>query len=265
MIKWLAPVLFLGSLCVTAQEVKITYMGTMGSLVSIDDKRFIIDGLFPEFKLGYSFPPESVTTKAVFNQKPYHNITALLVTHVHGDHFNDKLTFRYALNNDQSLVFVPPQAREYLEKFAGYKDVEKNIKYMTASSFKETFTETGYRIIALRIKHTGQSRHNRIQNIGYIIQCNGISVLHVGDSDVDEEMYKQMQLTRYNIDVAILPYWLILDGKGIINNWIKPAHVVATHLPAKQNSSITKSLHESLAGVEVFDQLLKETRFEIKK
>lgn len=74
-----------------------------------------------------------------------------------------------------------------------------------------------------------------MQNIAYWVNLNNFSLLHIGDTDWDKVSVAMAKLQNPDrkLDVAILPYWLLLDPESINNveQHIRPKYLIATHIP----------------------------------
>jgi len=96
------------------------------------------------------------------------------------------------------------------------------------------------KVKVLRLRHNGQDDQN--DNVGFLIQLDGVNVFHSGDSDgyVAQDIavsgiqeYDSIGIEEMNIDLAILNRGYVWDsnspGIQIIEKYIKPKHIILSH------------------------------------
>lgn len=72
--------------------------------------------------------------------------------------------------------------------------------------------------------------------------------LHVGDADPLPDNFTLRRDLR-GVDVALLPFWYVLDAasRRFVAESIRPARIVASHLPPREAAGVARTLRE--AGV----------------
>ena len=68
------------------------------------------------------------------------------------------------------------------------------------------------RIKAFNIPHTWPQRHSKVQNIAYLVELNGVRILHLVDADTNPDAFNNTEMG--SIDAAIVPAWFISNGDG---------------------------------------------------
>ncbi len=220
-------VLIAGGLALTGVPrlplVEISYVANMGVLIRGATGSVMIDGLHQRYGPAYLPTPDSVVAQVNRSVRPYDHLSALLVTHYHRDHFSAELVRGFLKASATKRVAGAPQVIDSLPPAQTINAWNQNRLVLADSG-------AGITIQAFDLPHTWPRRHARVQNIGYLVTIDGIRILHVGDADVDPEVFGRV--TFGQIDVAIVPSWFI-DGSGrsrIVTDQIRPARVIVTHL-----------------------------------
>ncbi|PKV50400.1 L-ascorbate metabolism protein UlaG (beta-lactamase superfamily) [Aquimarina sp. MAR_2010_214] len=212
---------------ISQENITLTYTGNMGVLISDHQSSVLIDGLHTKYGDDYLFPSEKVVHKINTQLQP--NI--ILFTHYHGDHFSVPLSREYLVLNKKAVLFG---ANQITKNFSEFKDRVYTIT--TKDYTKKTIDIGKIKVTGLKINHAGK-RHIEVENVGYIIEINNKKFLHVGDTNWLEEigLFDQLKLLKENIDIAILPYWMLLqdDALILIKKYINPKTVIATHISPK--------------------------------
>ncbi|WP_025740069.1 MBL fold metallo-hydrolase [Aquimarina pacifica] len=244
--------------CISAFAQKkntIIYTGNMGVLIYNDRFSVLIDGLHEEYGVDYVFPSQELVKKINTKFKP----DVILFTHHHGDHFSNRLATEYLQNNSEALLFGPKQVTKNLSEFG------KRITTINTKNYdKQTQKLKNTTITGMKLNHVGK-RHEAVQNVGYIIEQNKIRILHVGDTDWFEEinLFEQLSLSSENIDILILPYWMLLQNSApeLIKKYIHPKHLIATHIPPKIENNELLELRKKYKNIHLLTNIEQEIHF----
>ena len=197
----------------------------MGVLIKGISNSVLIDGLHKKYKEEYLFPSPELVQHITEDLQP----DILLFTHHHKDHYSSNLVKQFLEKNDGSTVFGPEQVTETLKEYE-----DRTITISTKDYTKQSIHLKDIRITALKVDHAG-IKAQTIQNVGYIIYLDNKIILHLGDTGwmEDKNLFSKLKLKEENIDIAILPYWMLLDTKApeYIANHIDPKIVIANHIP----------------------------------
>ncbi len=210
----------------------------MGVYISSNEFSLLIDGLHTEYGDDYLFPTEKLVSKITTQLKP----DAILFTHHHGDHFSAQLSDAFLKSNEKSVIFGPNQVTKKINASGN------RIHMITTEDYvKQKITFENAEVTGLKINHAGK-RHIDVENVGYIVTINNTKILHVGDTNWLEEinLFDQLKLSEESIDVAILPYWMLIqdNASALIKKHINPKQVIATHISPrikKEELSVLKS------------------------
>ena len=216
--------------------VSITYTGNMGVLISNEKTAVWIDGLHEYYGPAYLNPPDSLLEKTFSKKRPFEKLKWLLFTHYHRDHFSKKLADRFLqLGTDHKVI----GATQVVDSFS--------IKYVINAWNKNDEVvqddNVSLRIKAFNIPHVWPQRHNKVQNIAYLVEIRGIRILHVGDADTDAAAFDRMGIG--SVDVAIVPQWFDSEkGRSIIEK-LKPKKVIVTHIAPGERTGDNNSFEKT--------------------
>ena len=232
--KKLIPLLVLlaCSLNLNAQ-LTVQYIGNMGVLISGEESSILIDALHTEYnKDSYLFPPQSLVDSLTNSLGDFPPIKAVAATHYHGDHLDAEQVSTFLDKNNSAKFFGSQQSTDLVKEINSDKS-DQIVAIDTKSFQKQTVKTGGVSVTGFYMNHVNPNRHGLVQNVGYLIEIDGKKILHTGDSNWFEEAFTELNLEDENIDIAIFPFWMLLDRKNTsrLKNWVSPKHIIATHLP----------------------------------
>jgi len=236
---FVALFLLLASNQLLAQDVNLTYVGNMGVVVGNGEHSVIIDGLHTFYKADYDYPNNKVLNN-IYHARygVYDSIDIALTTHMHGDHFNSKMVDQFLAHNSNSSYIAASQCTNTLSTSNQIVTAPYNEQILL-------YQKEGIKIEAFQIDHGG-ANHKGIQNLAFIIEIAGITFLHVGDTswEVAKKHLKKHRIREIDIDVTILPYWLVTSTSGYqqFEELVGAKRIIATHVsPAEYKSFKNKS------------------------
>lgn len=236
----------------------LSYIGNMGVLLSSGGDAVLIDGLHQAYKPAYVFPPDSTTTQIILGDYlDYGSINMALITHHHQDHFDAELSSAFLTANSGSYVLG---ASQVIEKIRA-KPVadQRQLKLIPYDNAIHSIKQDNLEVKAFRCPHVNKARHASVQNLAYLIHLQGYSILHLGDSnwDVATDALQSAKLPDQEIDIAILPYWMLLDraSKEKVGQLIRPKKLIATHVPPDLGQRERTLLLQHHANLIIFEKL----------
>ncbi len=209
-----------------ADDVSVTYVGNAGFLISIGDKKILIDALFKGFEGHYEIP-EQIQKKLTLAQAPFNDVDLILVTHAHGDHVDLDMVRQHMQNNPKTLFASTQQLVDALndstDRWIGFNpNIEK-------SESKEI---SDINIGAFFLPHGPDSK---IINIGFLVSVYGITIFQTGDADFEQftfEEFRSLKLPERKIDLAFIQhYYLIGDSSStkFVNEAIGGKYIFPIH------------------------------------
>ena len=243
----------------------ITYIGNMGILVGNENNAVLIDGFHKEYRPQYVFPPEKLVKKIIQGTyKNYGNIDIALATHFHRDHFDPDYFYDFLEGNSSSLVILSPQIKKMISNLnrGNTLNLQSRISNSKYDDKADVFEHANISVIGFKCDHINPSKHGSVENTAYMIKVNGITLLHVGDSnwDVAENHLMRHKKIVKNVDVAVLPYWMLLgeNSKSLVERLINPKNLIATHLPPGLAANQAKKISVNFPKVVLFTEIGQE-------
>ncbi len=225
----LLPFLFAGILF--AQEKnQITYLANEGVLIEYEGKRVLIDALHKSDLKIYQFTQVAFRQNIIGKVAPFDQVDLFLVTHLHGDHFNPAMTIDFLEKHEESIMVAPNQVVGTM----------KNIAYLDGQIYRLNGTDKGLvyemdgiKINALPLIHSYPQKNAWIENMAYLLDFEGLTVLHVGDAEfLPENLNRIQKAIGKGVDYVLLPDWYFEDEKTIaqVKQKIKAKKYMAMHV-----------------------------------
>ena len=99
--------------------LEVTYLGNEGFFVRSGSQAILFDALFGAGLPDYDRVPATAAHKIETGESPFTNINALLISHIHPDHFELPSTLRFLKSHPASVVVAPGQVSEKSRKDLG--------------------------------------------------------------------------------------------------------------------------------------------------
>jgi L-ascorbate metabolism protein UlaG (beta-lactamase superfamily) len=250
----------------------VTYIANEGFLIETTNHKVLIDALFGNIKGNWCDQPgDSVIRLMTGGVIPFDNTNIVLVSHRHSDHFNAAMTIDFLRNNKRSVLICPDQVNERLKLAAGCSEVSERIITIRSQEHPDTsFMVNGIKVRAMRLRHgswietdsaTGKSvdLHEGVENIGYLIQQDGFTLLHTGDcNSANKSQFNAYKLLTTKIDVAFFDRaFLRPEGLDIINENINTNNICLMHIePARRE--YYKTYVKDIPGFFVFSEQMEQ-------
>ena len=216
------------------------YIGNEGVLVSHGDLKVLFDAFYDSSYGTYVLVDSPTQSAMMAGTSPYDGVDALIISHVHGDHFSPAPTLAYLRAQSAVHLYGSAQVVDALVKLVGEADTEiasrlhaLNLKPGDASV---TLSLGDIEIEAIAVPHSGGARHAAVTNLLFRVGLDDFPVvMHMGDADtIDAEFARQQTfLDRKHTHTAFVPYWFLgLErGEAILDERIKPDKVIGIHVP----------------------------------
>ncbi|MCE7996171.1 MAG: MBL fold metallo-hydrolase [Roseivirga sp.] len=252
--------------CVSAfsQSLSITYIANEGVLIESAGKKVIIDALFDKYYDAYLFPDEALLEKMISGKAPYNDVDLMLSTHIHRDHFAPTMTGRFLKGHPETKLISSTQLTQSISKdYAEGKSVAKQLEGITRDEDIHQHEINGLKVSSFFIYHSGGSRTRSIENMGYLVEINGTKILHLGDSDMNPDRFKELDLKSLGVDIAMVPYWYMADEAGtqIIREYIVPKHLIGIHYPKVGSPMALKEIAKNFPEARVFKEVFEKAEY----
>ena len=257
------------------KELKITYLANCGYLYQSDKSKVLIDPFGTEYGNFFYLPSEETKRNILHGNFPFNKVDLLLITHIHGDHFNAKLAESFLLNNGKAKMICPPQVCEQMkDSCSNFAKVESQIicPYLSMNETKR-IKINDFSVTAIRMQH-GTNRslegvsssdytdYEKTENFGYVIHFNKKNVFHQGDAclKINEKALKNIDCL---IDIAHLSYFdWDTASLSILKEKLGARNIIFMHgtKPGKELKS--EQFKEIKPQLIFFDQELKSRIFD---
>jgi L-ascorbate metabolism protein UlaG (beta-lactamase superfamily) len=200
----------------------VTHVFNAGFLITIGDKRILIDALYE----GY---PEGILKPMIHHQPPFDGIDLILATHEHDDHFSPELVGRYMRDSPQTLFVSTKSAVDQLITLDGNLQ-ERSTAVELREAERAQIEIDGLELEVIYISH-GMSG---LLNLGFIITVDGYKLFHTGDLSPEHTTVQYLQdygMPEMQIDVAFVPGFLITTEEyhAHVLEGIQPRYVIPMH------------------------------------
>ena len=205
----------------------------MGVLISDEQQSILVDGLHDFYGNAYEYPTKDVVNMLIANdEENFLEIVGNLNTHQHGDHFHETLTSQFLKNNPEVMFIGSDQT---------CSQIEHQAKGCLGKEDRSTFSIGDVEVEGFYMDHANPARLSAIQNIGFLIKINDRTILHVGDSYFNQDLFERLNLSSQKIDLVILPSWMASSDK--VRDWINPKNILVTHVDPKRKNEIVTSVN----------------------
>lgn len=217
---------------------ELCYIANAGFVVRALHGAILIDALIREGLPDYPKASSSLNEKMEKGLPPFDDVRIVIATHVHADHFNAEAIVRHAANNPVALYVVTPQARGELSTAGFPAGTMKRLKSVYPANHEtQSFEHEGLRVTSYRINH---GKGVPVQNIGVMIEADGVRLFHPGDMVPYAEELAEAGLSKLGVDVAMVPFWLLTDDgtRRLVKEAFAAETVVPMHFPVKEQEQL---------------------------
>jgi L-ascorbate metabolism protein UlaG (beta-lactamase superfamily) len=169
-------------------------------------------------------------------QAPFDGVDIALVTHDHSDHFSLGSALRFLERNPDAVLVAAADAAAAIQFVV---EDRPGIRERVISIELEPGTVSEREVAGIRLKifrtlHSGN--REAPQNLMYLVDLNGRTVFHEGDSDGSLATFARLNPGQEKIEVALVHYWYPTnpDGSVILADYLGAEHVGLFHLPIER-------------------------------
>jgi L-ascorbate metabolism protein UlaG (beta-lactamase superfamily) len=219
-----------------SDDVTVTYIGNAGFMVTVGDKKILVDALFTGLRDNYALP-KNIQDTLTSAQPPFDDVDLILVTHGHADHWGPGLVQQHLQNNPHAKFASTTVMTNWLPDFA-----DRLVKLDPTPGKPVQADIDGIQVEALSLSDGfGQST-----NIGFVVSVGGVNLFFSGDIDtshVSFEEFRAYQLPEKGIDIAFIPHFYFTDipaeqkflREGIASKYLVPTHYYYTDPPLNRS------------------------------
>lgn len=244
----------------SAQSVTITFVANEGVLLSSRSGKVLIDALFRTYK-DFVYPADAVREQMEAGRAPFDSVNLALATHWHGDHFEPRPVNAFLRANPRASFLASQQVLDSLARYEPARSLplRQLIPSTMEPGTRRRLTLNGITLDVLGISH-GTGRHRSVQHLGYLVELDGVRILHLGDSWVEDDTFKPFRLDTMRVDVALVPSWLLRNAetRAVIVRDIRPRNVMAFHLGRDDEAGVTRDIREVMPAAIILSRPLQQ-------
>ena len=247
--------------CARSQHsLQVRYIGNMGIVAHTGKAAVLIDGLHRQYGAAYAYPDAALVKQIFDGDGIYGDISVVLVTHVHGDHFDHDLVANYLVQRPKVHLVAPDQT---VDSLRAKTDLFDAISDRVHAMRSEDMTVGNIKIRTIPVRHSYQARHHWVENNACLIEIDGQRVMHFGDADLDDPFFTGSG-DRIAADLVIFPYWFLLNeaSKSIWQRRITASYIVGTHINPMISDADLDVMRKLTPGATFFKTPRDEVRFE---
>jgi L-ascorbate metabolism protein UlaG (beta-lactamase superfamily) len=227
---WLILIIILCGFTNQERSLKVTYLANCGFLYEFDKSKVLIDPFGTEFGNFFYLPSEETKKSIIKGNSPFNKIDLLLITHIHGDHFNAKLAESFLLNNNKAKMVCPQQVlKQMKDSCSNFAKIEPQIISPNLSmNESKRIKIKDFSVTAIRMQHgtdrslegvsySDYTEYEKTENFGYVVHFSKENVFHQGDGCLKINT-KALKNIVCPINVAHLSYF---DWDSISLNILK--------------------------------------------
>ena len=223
-------------------DSEVTYLANQGVLIEHRQTKVLFDPLFDNAYGQYELVPDDVAADLLSGKPPFDGVSAIFVSHAHGDHFSAERMLAYLRAQQGVRLYAPVQAVKLLREQANGDAPElARVVGIALERGDEPvrYEMAGLDIRAVRIPHSGwPTRRTDIENLAFHVRLDeATTVMHFGDSDplpAHFAPYQSLWDDR-GTNLAMPPYWFFLSsgGREVLADQIRPELAIGTHVPTE--------------------------------
>ena len=212
------------------KPLRVTYIGNEGFMIDAGEVKVLIDALYRTGVPGYVVIPEEQRRRLETAQPPFDGVTLILASHSHPDHFDPGAVLEYLKASPKTVFLSTPQAIELMRALPGFGAVQGRARAELPEEGKRVRAERpGLVLKVLNLPHGGEQE---VENLGFILETGGVSILHVGDTSLALKDSQFSRIGQESIDLTFLPYWYLTEGnRESLEVIVHGRRIVAMHLP----------------------------------
>ena len=220
----------------------ITYVANAGVLFETDGQKFLFDAPIREGISPYATPTMEQRRSLESATAPFDNVTAILITHWHEDHFSAEAVAAHLRSSPSTRLVSSAEVVQRVKAVAGPAVPAAQFNAVTPEpGASERATGSGVPVHVLRIRHN-PTRRLPEQHVGFLVEgCR--TVLHTGDADPKADNFSLLR-SLPPVDTALLPFWYVMDDSN--RRFVTSSIGAAAH-PRHAPAAVRRCRHDKTA------------------
>jgi L-ascorbate metabolism protein UlaG (beta-lactamase superfamily) len=257
---------FLPGTCLATdnERVEVTFLVNEGVLLKAGGTSLLIDAFVEPRKSTYNPLPEAVLKDMLEGRPPFATVQLVLVSHSHHDHFDPDRIGSFLSRHPETILASSTEVLQDLRaRHPGAEWAASRLKEIKASRHQITSHNlNGVRVDFVNMNHEGSAFYPD-PVLGHIIHMGGKRILHLSDSEVQTGNLETLSRANLNIDIAILPFWVLKSEEAsvMVREKIAAKKWVAIHLPTRGLEEIKTTISKRFPEVIFLSRAMESHRF----
>ena len=222
----------------------VRYVANAGVLLESNGRKLLLDAPIRDGIPPYAVPGDDERRRLERAEPPYDNVSAILVTHWHEDHFSPEAVAAHLTENLRATLVSSKEVASRVRVVAPGLAADRIVGVTPSPGSVADVAVDGMSIHVLRIRHN-PARRLPEEHLGFLVRgCQ--SVLHTGDADPQADNFAMLR-SLPRVDVAIVPFWYVLTpaNRDFVSATLNPLRVIAMHLPPADAEEVSRKLVDS--------------------
>jgi len=238
-----------------ARTLELEYLANEGFLLRGQERRVLVDAFLTEPYGEYAAVPAELFARLCKGEGDYGPVALAVTSHVHSDHFQAGAARAYLDARSETRFLAAPQVLEKLRaELAPEFPAARLLARWPEGDARLVEGELGVEL--LRLPHAGGARTAAVENLGLVLEVDGVRVLHVGDAERDDAALTRLDPAELALDVALVPYWWLDGAEGLARVRARTGarEIVAMHVPPGEVAAVKARLARLDARLILFER-----------
>ncbi len=216
----------------------VDYLGNEALLFTGGDTKVLFDPFFHNDYGNYQLVPDEIREAIFAASPPYDNVSAIVISHAHGDHFAADDVANYLSQHQKVKLVAPGQAIDKVLEENPELESQLIAIRLNFGDAPVVNTVDGVTVESVRIPHAGWPQRKEVANLVHRVSLdNGKTIMHMGDADPDDAHFAPFSeyWERRETDTAFPPYWFFISRQGpmILKSRINAREAIGVHVPVE--------------------------------
>lgn len=201
------------------QNIEIIALNNCSYLYRYGKNKLLIDPFGTDFGRYFFLTSDSTLKKLGNGEAPFKGVETVLITHIHGDHFNPFLAETFLQKHNSSKMVCPPQVLHLMkDSCRNFNSIEDRIispELAMAQTQNLTINDVPLTVVRMQhgtdrslegIDYSNFTDYEKTENFGYVIRLNNKTIFHQGDGclNINGEALNALSL---DVNVAYLSFF----------------------------------------------------------
>lgn len=258
----------------TKENITITYLANCGFLCESSSQKVLIDPFGTRFGNLFELSSEETMHKIETGSEPFNHVKLVLITHIHGDHFDPYPAEKFLLQNKQAQLVCPPQVWQQMkDSCQQFAQIEAQLVSPQLSMNElKTMAVNGIQLSIVRMQH-GTNRslqgvdykdytdYEKTEDYGYLFELGGKVVFDQGDGCLK---INEVVLNKLNqkVDVAFLSYFdWDTSSFNLLKDKLQAQNIIFMHQTKSGKEKEKEEFSEMKPNLILFNQELESKTF----